>query len=55
MAWGHDAFAFTFVVFILVNAAKPIRVPAAVELEGLDLPEFGMEAYPQGDEEHAFA
>src|SRR4029079_1298330 len=29
------AFAFTFVVFKLVNAVKPMRVPAAVELEGL--------------------
>ncbi len=38
-----------------MNAVKPMRVPAEVEREGLDLPEFGMEAYPQGDEDRAFA
>jgi ammonia channel protein AmtB len=37
----------TFVVFKAVNAAKSMRVPAAVELEGLDVPEFGLPAYPE--------
>jgi ammonium transporter, Amt family len=41
------AFGFTFVVFKLVNAVKPLRVSAAVELEGLDVPEFGLPAYPE--------
>jgi Amt family ammonium transporter len=43
------AFALTYVVFKLVNAARPIRVAREVELEGLDLPEFGMLAYPEED------
>jgi len=43
-AW---AFGSTFVVFKIVNAIKPIRVRAAVELEGLDEPEFGTLAYPE--------
>jgi len=45
------AFAFTFVVFKCVNATRSIRVSPEVELEGLDVPEFGMEAYPEGEGE----
>jgi ammonia channel protein AmtB len=36
-------------VFRLINNARAIRVPREVELEGLDLPEFGMIAYPDED------
>ena len=43
-AW---AFGATFVVFKIVNAVRSMRVSAAVELEGLDVPEFGMPAYPE--------
>jgi Amt family ammonium transporter len=41
------AFGATYVVFTLVNKIKSMRVPAEVELEGLDVPEFGMHAYPE--------
>jgi len=41
------AFGFTYVTFKLVNAIVPLRVPAEIELEGLDIPEFGMTAYPE--------
>ncbi len=41
------AFLFTFVVFKGVNAVKSMRVSRQVELEGLDMPEFGMLAYPE--------
>jgi Amt family ammonium transporter len=41
------AFTATFVVFKLVNAVKPLRVSPEVELEGLDVPEFGGMAYPE--------
>jgi hypothetical protein len=44
MAW---AFGMTFVVFKTVNAFKTMRVPKEVELEDLDMPEFGMPAYPE--------
>src|SRR6202521_5397116 len=44
------AFGFTFIVFTIVNAVYPIRVSKEVELEGLDVPQFGMEAYPEGEE-----
>src|SRR5262249_53742010 len=44
VAW---AFGATFVVFKIVNAVRSLRVPAAVELEGLDVPEFGIPAYPE--------
>jgi hypothetical protein len=30
-----------------VNAWKSMRVSAEVELEGLDVPEFGLPAYPE--------
>ena len=41
------AFGFTFVVFKIVNAAFKMRVSEEVEIEGLDVPEFGMPAYPE--------
>jgi Amt family ammonium transporter len=41
------AFGTTFVVFKLVNAVRSLRVSPAVELEGLDVPEFGGMAYPE--------
>ena len=41
------AFGATYIVFSVVNKMKPIRVTAEVELEGLDVPEFGMHAYPE--------
>jgi Amt family ammonium transporter len=44
VAW---AFGLTFVVFKAVNAVKSMRVARDVELEGLDVPEFGMPAYPE--------
>ena len=42
---------FTFVVFKIVNAVRPLRVSKEVELEGLDVPEFGMLAYPESGDE----
>jgi Amt family ammonium transporter len=41
------AFGATFAVFKLVNAIKPMRVSEEVERQGLDVPEFGMVAYPE--------
>jgi Amt family ammonium transporter len=41
------AFGFTYVVFSAVNAVRSMRVSKEVELEGLDVPEFGMPAYPE--------
>jgi len=41
------AFGATYVVFALVNAVKSMRVSEADELEGLDVPEFGMAGYPE--------
>src|SRR6202522_4266395 len=38
---------FTYIVFSLVNAGRPMRVSREVELTGLDVPEFGMLAYPE--------
>jgi ammonium transporter, Amt family len=49
------AFTFTFVVFKIVNAVRPLRVSREDELEGLDVPEFGMEAYPTGGEQVSLA
>jgi Amt family ammonium transporter len=40
-------FGFTYLVFSLVNSSFPMRVSKEAELEGLDVPEFGMEAYPE--------
>ena len=44
VAW---AFGATFVVFKAVNAVNSMRVTKEVELEGLDVPEFGLLAYPE--------
>src|SRR3984893_11282028 len=41
------AFGLTYVVFKAYNAVSPRRVSKEVELEGLDVPEFGMLAYPE--------
>ena len=41
------AFGFTYVVFKIVNAVVSLRVAEEVEQEGLDIPEFGMLAYPE--------
>ena len=46
------AFGATFVVFKIVNSVKSMRVSEAVEREGLDVPEFGLHAYPE-DAMHA--
>ena len=43
-AW---AFGATFIVFKAVNAVKSMRVSKEVEQEGLDVPEFGLLAYPE--------
>jgi len=34
-----------------VNAVRPLRVSKEAELEGLDVPEFGMLAYPESGDE----
>jgi ammonia channel protein AmtB len=34
-------------VFKVVDRLRPMRVEPDVEIEGLDLPEFGMLAYPE--------
>jgi Amt family ammonium transporter len=44
MVW---AFGGTFVVFKVIDTVKSMRVPVDVELEGLDVPEFGLPAYPE--------
>jgi Amt family ammonium transporter len=41
------AFGFTFVVFKIVNSIRSMRVSKETELTGLDVPEFGMVAYPE--------
>jgi ammonium transporter, Amt family len=41
------AFGATFAVFTVVNKVKSMRVTREVEQEGLDVPEFGMPAYPE--------
>ncbi|HZR84440.1 MAG TPA: ammonium transporter [Candidatus Binatia bacterium] len=41
------AFGFTYAVFSVVNAVKSLRVQPDVELEGLDVPEFGLPGYPE--------
>jgi Amt family ammonium transporter len=41
------AFGATYVVFFVVNKVKSIRVAPEVEHAGLDVPEFGMHAYPE--------
>jgi ammonium transporter, Amt family len=49
------AFGFTFVVFKFVNAVYPMRVSAEAEIEGLDVPQFGMLAYPESGDEMSAA
>jgi ammonia channel protein AmtB len=34
-------------VFKIVNAVKSMRVSKEVEQEGLDVPEFGLQGYPE--------
>ena len=41
------SFGFTYVVFRVVNSVRSMRVSQEVELGGLDVPEFGMVAYPE--------
>jgi ammonium transporter, Amt family len=41
------AFGATYVVFSVVNKIKAMRVTREVELEGLDVPEFGLPGYPE--------
>jgi ammonium transporter, Amt family len=41
------AFGATFLVFSTVNKIKSMRVSPEVERDGLDIPEFGMSAYPE--------
>jgi Amt family ammonium transporter len=43
------AFVLTYAVFAVVNRTSPMRVDPDVEVEGLDLNEFGMLAYPEED------
>jgi ammonium transporter, Amt family len=44
VAW---AFGATYAVFFVVNKIRSMRVSAETEMEGLDIPEFGMQAYPE--------
>jgi Amt family ammonium transporter len=41
------AFGATYVVFSVVNKFKSMRVSEEAERTGLDVPEFGMHAYPE--------
>jgi ammonium transporter, Amt family len=41
------SFGFTYAAFKAVNAIKSMRVSKEAELQGLDVPEFGMLAYPE--------
>src|SRR5262245_10494774 len=41
------AFGFTYLVFSLVDGVWPLRVDRESEVGGLDIPEFGMLAYPE--------
>jgi ammonium transporter, Amt family len=41
------AFGATYGVFWVVNKIKSMRVAPEVEVEGLDVPEFGMHGYPE--------
>ena len=49
------AFGLTYLVFSALNAVRSMRVSREVELEGLDIPQFGMEAYPEGKEQVSLA
>lgn len=44
VAW---AFGATFMVFKIVNSIKSMRVSKEVEIEGLDVPQFGLLGYPE--------
>jgi ammonium transporter, Amt family len=41
------AFGLTYVVFSIVNKVKSMRVSPDDELEGLDVPQFGLPCYPE--------
>ena len=41
------AFGSTYVVFTLVNAMRSMRVTQEEEIEGLDVPQFGLLGYPE--------
>jgi len=41
------AFGATYGVFWVVNRVKSIRVSPEAELQGLDVPEFGLSSYPE--------
>jgi len=41
------AFGATFLVFKIVDGVRSMRVAHDVELEGLDVPEFGLPGYPE--------
>ncbi len=43
------AFGLTFVVFKIVNSIRSMRVSEESERDGLDVPEFGLPAYPEGE------
>jgi Amt family ammonium transporter len=43
------AFLLTYAVFSIANRVSPLRVEPDVEIEGIDLNEFGMLAYPEED------
>jgi ammonium transporter, Amt family len=43
-AW---AFGATYAVFGVVNKVKSMRVSPEAEVEGLDVPEFGLKSYPE--------
>jgi Amt family ammonium transporter len=43
------AFLLTYGVFSTINRVSPLRVEPDVEIEGIDLNEFGMLAYPEED------
>ncbi len=46
------AFGLTFAVFKVVNGIRSMRVSEQVEQQGLDIPEFGLQGYPE-DAVHA--
>jgi Amt family ammonium transporter len=46
------AFGATFIVFKIVNGIRSMRVSKEVEQQGLDVPEFGLQGYPE-DVAHA--
>lgn len=45
------AFGLTYIVFRTVNALSSMRVSRETELEGLDIPQFGMLAYPDFEDQ----